>query len=56
MVTQGLREAWKRSAMASRRPDVKSADAFWTMPAGVTFTFEVKGETALLEAMTESTK
>lgn len=35
---------------------VKSADAYWTLPAGSTFTFEVKGEAALLDAMTVSTK
>jgi hypothetical protein len=35
---------------------IKSTDAYWTLPAGSTFTFEVKGETALLEAMTVSTK
>jgi hypothetical protein len=35
---------------------IKSADAYWTLPAGSTFTFEVKGETALLDAMTVSTK
>ena len=35
---------------------IKSADAYWTLPAGSTFTFVVKGETALLDAMTVSTK
>lgn len=34
----------------------KSADSYWTVPAESTFTFEVKGETALLDAMTVSTK
>lgn len=35
---------------------IKSADSYWTAPAGSTFTFEVKGETALLDATTVSTK
>lgn len=35
---------------------IKSADAYWTLPAGSILTFEVKGEAALLDAMTVSTK
>jgi hypothetical protein len=35
---------------------IRGADAYWTLPAGSTFTFEVKGEAALLDAMTVSTK
>ena len=35
---------------------VKTADDYWTMPAGSVLTFKVKGETALLEVMTVSTK
>jgi len=35
---------------------IKGADDYWTLPAGSTFTFEVKGEAALLDAMTVSTK
>jgi hypothetical protein len=46
----------KIKTLVDGKEDVKSADAYWTLPAGSTFTFEVKGETALLEAMTVSTK
>jgi hypothetical protein len=46
----------KIKALIDGKEEIKSADAFWTMPAGSTFTFEVKGETALLEATTVSTK
>jgi hypothetical protein len=46
----------KIKMLVDGKEDVKSADAYWTMPAGANFTFEVKGETALLEAMMVSTK
>jgi hypothetical protein len=46
----------KIKMLVDGKEDVKSADAYWTVPAGATFTFEVKGETALLEAMTVSTR
>jgi hypothetical protein len=46
----------KIKALIDGKEEIKTADMFWTMPAGSTFTFEVKGETALLEATTISTK
>jgi hypothetical protein len=46
----------KIKALIDGKEEIKSADAFWTMPPGSTFSFEVKGETALIEAMTISTK
>jgi hypothetical protein len=46
----------KIKALIDGKEEIKSPDAFWTMPAGSTFTFEVKGETALLDATTVSTK
>jgi hypothetical protein len=46
----------KIKALIDGKEEIKSADAFWTMPAGSTLTFEVKGETALLDATTVSTK
>jgi hypothetical protein len=46
----------KIKAFIAGKEEIKSADAFWTMPAGSTFAFEVEGETALLDAMTVSTK
>jgi hypothetical protein len=35
---------------------IKTADDYWTVPAGAIFTFTVKGETALLEATSVSMK
>jgi hypothetical protein len=46
----------KIKALIDGKEGIKSADAFWTMPAGSTLTFEVKGETALLDATSVSTK
>jgi hypothetical protein len=46
----------KIKALIDGKEEIKSADMFWTLPAGSTFSFEVKGETALLDAMTISTK
>jgi hypothetical protein len=46
----------KIKAYIDGKEEIKGADMFWTLPAGATFTFEVKGETALLDAMTISTK
>jgi hypothetical protein len=46
----------KIKALIDSKEEIKGADAFWTMPAGSTLTFEVKGETALLDATTVSTK
>jgi hypothetical protein len=46
----------KIKAFIAGKEEIKSADAFWTISAGSTFTFEVEGETALLDAMTVSTK
>ena len=48
--------AGKVKAVIDGKEEIKSADNFWTMPAGSTLTFEVKGETALLDAMSISTK
>lgn len=38
------------------KEDTKTTDMYWTLPAGATLTFQVKGETALLDAMTVSPK
>jgi hypothetical protein len=46
----------KIKTLIDGKEEIKTADMFWTMPAGSTFTFEVKGETALLDAMTVSAK
>lgn len=46
----------KIKVLMDGKEEIKGADAFWTMPAGSILTFEVKGETALLDAMTVSTK
>lgn len=46
----------KIQIQADGKDVVKTADDYWTMPAGSTLTFKVKGETALLEAVTVSTK
>ena len=46
----------KIETQADGKVVIKTTDDYWTMSAGATFTFKVKGETALLEAMTVSTK
>lgn len=46
----------KIKTMIDGKEVMEGADAYWTLPAGSTFTFEVKGEAAVLDAMTVSTK
>jgi hypothetical protein len=46
----------KIKTMIDGKEVIQGADAYWTLPAGSIFTFEVKGEAALLDAMTVSTK
>ena len=46
----------KIQTQADGKDVIKIADDFWTMPAGSTLIFKVKGETALLEVVTVSTK
>lgn len=46
----------KIKTMVDGKEVIRAADAYWTLPAGSTFTFAVKGEAALLDAMTVSTK
>jgi hypothetical protein len=46
----------KIKVLMNGKEEIKSADAFWTLSPGSILTFEVKGETALLDAMTVSTK
>jgi hypothetical protein len=46
----------KIQTQADGKDVIKTADDFWTMPAGSTLIFKVKGETALLEVVTVSTK
>ena len=38
------------------KEETKTTDMYWTLPAGATLTLRVKGETALLDAMTVSPK
>lgn len=38
------------------KEETKTTDMYWTLPAGATLTLQVKGETALLDAMTVSPK
>lgn len=38
------------------KEETKSTDMYWTLPAGTTLTLQVKGETALLDAMMVSSK
>jgi hypothetical protein len=38
------------------KEEVKTTDTYWTLPAGATLTLQVKGETALLDVMTISSK
>ena len=38
------------------KEELKTTDMYWTLPAGVTLRLQVKGETALLDVMTISTK
>jgi len=44
----------KVKALIEGVENTRSTDEYWTVPAGATMTLEVKGETALLEAMTVS--
>lgn len=38
------------------KEETKTTDMYWTLPAGATLALQVKGETALLDAMTVSPK
>lgn len=38
------------------KEETKTTDMYWTLPAGATLMLQVKGETALLDAMTVSPK
>jgi len=38
------------------KEEMKTPDSYWTLPAGAMLTMQVKGETALLDAMTVSLK
>ena len=38
------------------KEEIRTPDSYWTLPAGAMLTMQVKGETALLDAMTVSTK
>jgi hypothetical protein len=46
----------KIQTQADGKDVIKTADDFWTVAAGSTFIFKVKGETALLEVVTVSMK
>lgn len=46
----------KIRVFADGKEELKSADMYWTAPAGATVTLQVKGETALLDAITIATK
>jgi hypothetical protein len=46
----------KIKALIAGKEEMKIADAYWTLPAGAVLTLQVKGETALLDAMTVSAK
>jgi len=48
--------AGKISEQVEGQAVLRGVDSYWTLPAGAVFTFEVKGETALLETMTVSLK
>jgi hypothetical protein len=38
------------------KEELKRPDSYWTLPAGAAMTLQVKGETAVLEAMTVSAR
>ena len=38
------------------KEEIKTTDMYWTLPAGATLTLQVKGETALLDALMVSPK
>lgn len=41
---------------SSGKEETKTTDMYWTLPAGATLTLQAKGETALLDVMTVSSK
>lgn len=46
----------KLQTVVDGKEQLRNVDEYWTLPAGSSFSFEVKGETALLETTTISTK
>jgi|ERR1700730_6340374 len=48
--------AGKIKTVIDGKEQMRNIDEYWTLPAGSTFSLEVKGETALLETMTVSPK
>jgi hypothetical protein len=46
----------KIKTVVDGKEQMRSVDEYWTLPAGWSFSLEVKGETALLETTTISTK
>jgi hypothetical protein len=46
----------KIKTVVDGKEQMRSVDEYWTLPAGSSFSLEVKGETALLETTTISTK
>ena len=48
--------AGKIKTVVDGKEQLRDVDEYWTLPAGTSFSLEVKGETALLETTTVSTK
>jgi hypothetical protein len=48
--------AGKIRIFSGGKEGTKTTDTYWTLPAGGTLTLQVKGETALLDVMTVSSK
>ena len=48
--------AGKVRILSGGKEQTKTTDTYWTLPAGATLTLQVRGETALLDVMTVSSK
>lgn len=46
----------KIKVLIDGKEEMKTPDSYWTLPSGATLTMQVKGETALLDAMTVATR